>query len=514
MASCLCSPSAIAAPELPGITVLAVSAIPVSGYEIPQTQVPNHGTFPPGTIDFCNVTVTYSHPQIEDQAIVEVWLPPKEAWNERILAVGGGGFITGRLRYDQMAGIVNENFATYTTDAGLASPLNPVSWALDDSGKIDEDMIEYWGHTSLGDMTAIGKSIVNSFYGKSPSYSYYTGCSMGGLQGYALAQRYPGDYDGIAAAAPAIRLHEIFMSWVWPQLMMNLAGEYPYGCEVDSLTAIAVAACDATDDVEDGIITSPDACEAFNPFDHVGAAAIRCSDPDNTPISKAAAYVANVTWTGIVDEASEPVFFAQHPGTDLTGITTPAGIAATTCKDVGEECGGAPLPFGPLWLQVFGLEDPSFPFEDLTLELFYSVLRGRKALFDQYVGSTDHDLSAFREAGGKMITFHGLADQTIPAGLVRDYYEQVLALDGDSADYFRYFEVPAMGHCEGLAHPNSTFDALRNWVENGVAPASLPFNVVATGGELNGRIACPYPQIAEFLPGCGDATSAECFACR
>lgn len=408
MPNCSCSAQTIAPPSFPDITILELSATPVTGFEIPQTEVANHGVFPPGTVDFCNVTVTFAHASIDHEVIVEVWLPARETWNDRILAVGGGGYATGRLGYDQMAGIVNENFATYTTDAGLADPFNPVSWALDASGAIDEAMIKYWGHTSLGDMTNIGKSIVEDFYGKPADYSYYAGCSMGGLQGYGLAQRYPDAYDGIAAAAPATRLHEIFMSWIWPQLQMNLAGAYPYGCEVDSLTALAVAKCDAKDGVEDGIISSPDLCDPFDPFEEVGAPAAKCSDPDSTKISDAAALVANATWTGIWDEAGQPVFFAQHPGTDLTGITTGGGIATTTCKDVGEECAGAPLSLGPQWLQIFGLEDPDFDFGSLTLEEFYAVLRGRREFFDQYVGTIDADLTPFKEAGGKLITYHGL----------------------------------------------------------------------------------------------------------
>jgi pimeloyl-ACP methyl ester carboxylesterase len=258
------------------------------------------------------------------------------------------------------------------------------------------------------EQTAIGKSIVGSFYGKAADYSYYSGCSMGGLQGYSLAQNYPDDYDGIAAAAPAIRLHEILMAWLWPQLQMNLAGEHPYNCEIDSLTALAVASCDKKDKVEDGIINDPLACDPFDTFAHVGAPASACRDPDETRISMAAAFVVNATWAGVLDEAGQPIFFGQYPGTDLSGLRTTAGVAATTCNDVGDECAGAPLLLGPIWLQVFGLEDPTFAFEDLTLEQFYEVLRSRKAFFDQYVGSIDADLSEFRDAGGKMITFHGL----------------------------------------------------------------------------------------------------------
>jgi hypothetical protein len=136
------------------------------------------------------------------------------------------------------------------------------------------------------------------------------------------------------------------------------------------------------------------------------------------------------------DEAGKSVFFAQHHGTDLTGIKTGAGVAATTCRDAGEDCRGAPLPRALSWLQVFGLRDPDFQFGNLTLEEFYSVLRSGKEFFDRYVGSTNVNLSQFREAGGKLITYHGLVcSRTAPAKL--SDASRVNFLIGRSDDSFR-----------------------------------------------------------------------------
>jgi hypothetical protein len=197
------------------------------------------------------------------------------------------------------------------------------------------------------------------------------------------------------------------MNWYWPQIQMNLQGEWPRGCEIDSLTSIAIKKCDGVDGVEDGIISDPYACDAFDPFDEVGSPADECADP-SSGISETTAYVANATWAGIWDEQGQPIFFAPHPGTDLTGIKTGAGIAATTCQDEGQECAGAPLPLGPWWISFFAMKDPDFDYENLTLEQFYDILRDSRDEYAPYVGSDNPDLSAFRQRGGKMITYHGL----------------------------------------------------------------------------------------------------------
>lgn len=152
--NCSCTPSAVTAPTLPGIEVLALTAAPVKDYPVSELEIPNHGVFPPGTVDFCNVTVTYTQPGHDGEVNVEVWLPPQDMWNERILAVGGGGLAAGRFieSYNHMVGVVSENYATFTTDAGLSNPNAPAEWVLKEPGVLDEDIVAYWGTASLNDM--------------------------------------------------------------------------------------------------------------------------------------------------------------------------------------------------------------------------------------------------------------------------------------------------------------------------------------------------------------------------
>jgi hypothetical protein len=152
--SCSCTPGAIAVPTLTGIEVVALAAAPVKDYPISDFEIPNHGVFPPGTVDFCNVTVTYTQPGHDGEINVEVWLPPQDIWNERILAVGGGGLVTGRSveQYVHMAGVVSEKYATFTTDAGVPNGNVPAEWVLKEPGVLNEDVIAYWGTASLDDL--------------------------------------------------------------------------------------------------------------------------------------------------------------------------------------------------------------------------------------------------------------------------------------------------------------------------------------------------------------------------
>jgi hypothetical protein len=226
-----------------------------------------------------------------------------------------------------------------------------------------------------------------------------------------LAQRYPNAYDGIAAAAPAINWVEFFPNIQWPQQVMNEMNQYPFPCELDALTTAAIAVCDGLDGVEDNIIGEAVEClNHFNPFSMVGTT-IHCDQTGSSiDISKAAAVVANAAWTGMVTENGKSTWFGVLPGSDLTG-TSPTSygipvIAGTNCTS--ESCVGLPNILGLQWLQLFVAKDPNLDFTNLTRKQFDRLAHLSKSTYDSVIGSSDPDLSSFREAGGKLVTFHGV----------------------------------------------------------------------------------------------------------
>ncbi|KAK0385306.1 hypothetical protein NLU13_7782 [Sarocladium strictum] len=518
MAPLTCSPASFTSLSFPSIDVQSLSASPVTNFPIEDAvRIPNHGFYPSGTVEFCNVTIAYTHPNEESYPInFEAWLPSHESWNERLVAAGGSGFAAGRFSdtYRIMSGLINEGYVSFTTDGGAPNVTN-FEFALKETGVLDEVALKNWGTVALGDMATIGKAVVKQYYGQPAIYSYFSGCSQAGRQGYEFAQRYPDAFDGIAATAPAFSMLDAFYNIFWPQFLMNQGESWPRGCEIDSLTNLAVQHCDERDGVLDGIISRPDLCEDFDPFARIGDAALACQDKSST-ISEMAAIVVNASWTGFPDrDGGHMLYPGLFPGTDLTGNVTGAGIATTTCYETDQGCHGSPIELGYAPVRIFGAKDGSFDYTKLTFDQLYNGQEEAKRLVGRELQSFDPDLSAFRDRGGKLLTFHGLSDQLLSAGIVRRYYDQVSQRLDDVQDFYRYFEIPGLGHCNaGPQHPDSTFDALRLWVEEGVAPETLPYRQPDAEGNIGDRVACPYPQAATYKSCCGNPTLAECYECK
>lgn len=225
-----------------------------------------------------------------------------------------------------------------------------------------------------------------------------------------LAQRYPDAYDGIAAGAPAIYWTEFFSSIQWAQQVMSMLGKAPHECEIDALVAAAVSECDGLDGIVDGIIGEVEAClNHFNPFKLVGSP-IECSDMDNVSISNTAATVVNATWHGVQTEDGKRTWYGIPPGADLTGNSPVSygqpGVAETDCTS--GTCVGVANVLGLQWLQLFVAKDPNNDLSNLTHAEFDSLVHASGQIYRSTISTDDPDLSRFRDAGGKLVTFHGL----------------------------------------------------------------------------------------------------------
>ncbi|KAI1493689.1 Tannase/feruloyl esterase [Biscogniauxia mediterranea] len=529
MASLACTPSTFS-PTLFGADILSVQASLVSNYSasVPAAYRLTAPSIEVRNLIFCNVTVTYTHPGTDDSVNVEAWLPT-ENWNDRLVAVGGAGWAAGRyvVGYSAMAGAAAEGYATITSDAGLGSAIDTAPWALLSPGNVDLYKLQNLASVSLNDEAVIGKSLVKSFYGTGPAYSYWNGCSQGGRQGLMLAQRYPSAYDGLAVGAPAIYWTEVVTSIFWPQQYMNMLGAHPRSCELDAITAAAVSACDGLDGVADAIIGDVAACRAaFDPFALVGTR-VPCEGRD-IAISAAAAAVANATWSGAASAGGRRLAPGLNIGADLTGASGSGGTATTTnCtgNDDSYTCVGAPNFLGTQWFSLFVAKVPDFAYGNLTHAQFDRLVRESAQQYTSLIGTGDADLTEFRDAGGKIVMFHGLADQMVPTKISETYHAAVVSAtapdeDGDEGvdAFYRYFPVPGLGHCLGGNGPQPTalFAQLRAWVENGTAPDSSPVsyrNARDNSTQLD-TVLCPYPRRATLDAQCGDAAKSECWVCE
>ncbi|KAK1147064.1 hypothetical protein N8T08_001803 [Aspergillus melleus] len=500
----ICSPAGIQAPTVPGAEILSLSASWVTNYTsyAPASFNYNGGNVALDNAKFCNVTVSYTHPGYDDHITVETWLPSPDKWNGRLQATGGGGWAPGRFVLSPffMDGALGEGFATTTTDAGLgADTPGPQDWALLSPGNLDYNALNNFGSRAYNDQALIGKSLVRNFYGRAPDYSYWSGCSQGGRQGLMLAQRYPTAYDGIAASAPAQYFTKLTSSLYYPLFMRLWHGVNPLACELNFLTSEAIAACDPLDGIVDGLISNMTACD-YNPYTAVNKT-FTCTASNRTmTLSQGAALVADAAWSGAHTTDGRRLWYGYNRGSDISsfGIAPGAGNASASTQDI--------------WFNLFVAKNASFNTFAMNHAEYQEAFHLATQQYSDALNAADPDLTAFQAAGGKLITYHGMADESIPTQGTEYLYEEVQARFPDVHDFWRFFESPGLGHCSGGlgGQPTTVMQALRQWVENGTVPNTLPVEYPDLGTGLH-RILCPYPAQAAYVG--GNTSLAESFRC-
>ncbi|KAM3068381.1 hypothetical protein ACMFMG_009518 [Clarireedia jacksonii] len=507
-ANAICSSSSIPYPDLAGAKFLSLEAIPVLNYSL----IPSSGSLtdtPPATtstsISFCNVSLVYTHPGEGDKINVQVWLPAASSWNQRFMGTGGGALATGT--FDRaLSPAIASGYSAASTDGGHnPNLLSAEPWALISPGNVNLYLLQDFASVALNDMAVIGKAVTESFYGVKPKYSYWNGCSTGGRQGHMMAQRYPTAYDGIHASAPAINWGEMVPGTYWPQFVMNQLKVYPSACEMNAITAAAVKACDDLDGVVDGVISAVGLCH-FNASSVVGSVAT-CSDNSTQIVSSGAAAVAQATWDGAKTSKGAFQWYGVTHNSPLTGL------AGTTCDASNSNCVEAPFQANVDWIKLWIKKNASYPIANTTHKEWDSIFHASVQQWTSMIGTNDPDLSEFRDAGGKMLTVHGLADQLIPTNGTSDYYQKVEKLDPNVRDYYRFYEAPGMEHCGGGSGPmpQDMMGALRRWVEDGVAPETLPAQTTTSNGTVRAINLCQYPLVNAYKG--GDINKASSYEC-
>ena len=517
--------------------VASITAVPVAANTFtPPPPFPGLPSGPPVPVSFCRVQIT-----VQTQIKIEVWLPEPEKWNHRFQAVGGGGY-AGMISYAALAQAVTGNqvtgpFATASTDtghpttgtangqggangaqAGGGFALNPASNTLNDALIVD------FASRSLHEMTVKAKAVILVYYGQSPKFSYWNGCSTGGRQGWMEAQRFPQDYNGILAGAPAFNWDRFIPAEFWPAVVIHIGVGSPISqTKLNAVNAAALKACDAIDGVRDGVIGDPRKCH-FDP--HV----LKCGPPgapgDGTCLTDAEADAIQQVWQGPRDPQGRFLWYGLEPGASFGGLAN-----------------AAPFPIAVDHWRLWVEQNPGFDWHSLNIDSFIAGFNESSKKFRAVIGTDDPHLSSFRRRGGKIITYHGWSDQLIFPGGSIDYFERVVAANGGAErvrKFERLFMVPGMNHCSGgagavnfgqsslgppvsveLDPEHDVLLALEHWVEDGVAPDHLiattdPPPVHAAENPVNPasftRRLCPFPQVAIYN-GTGDPNSAASFVC-
>ncbi|SEC83325.1 feruloyl esterase [Streptomyces sp. 3213] len=428
---------------------------------------------------------------------------PETGWQADYLQLGCGGLCG------------STNVTSAPASAGCV-PLTTGAFAVASSDEghyqggglfsTDPTLSADFGYKSDHELVQAAKAIIKQYYGQAATHSYFDGCSQGGHQALTEAQRYPTDFDGIIAGAPAnnfTALNTFSHAWTAQSVYLNGGPATITNADLADLHKAVLKGCGAP---ADGIIADPLSC-TWDP------GTIQC-EAGQTSTSDAYCLTADQVTTlrriyaGPTDEHGQLLYPGyQLRGSELNwaGIITPATATGAS--------GDISFVRETLRYQIFDSPQPALTYKDIKFTAAYydKVLRPNEGMYD----ATDPDLAAFKKAGGKLILWHGLGDQHIPAVGTMAYYKAVEKVVGGEAatkTFARLFLLPGVAHCGGGQGPN-TFDALTaitDWVTKGDAPASLTTKSVDSGGNTTAsRPVYPFPYYAKNTTGGPDTDASS-----
>jgi hypothetical protein len=460
-----------------------------------------------GTSPRCQVDFTFSsrggsehgyEPDEKQRIRIRVGLPLNSAdgggvgaWNGKTRNLGGGGCAgsLGAVTTATSAGYVGSSTDTGHVGGDCLFALQPNPNRLN-IGRL-KDFIE----DSLLEQVRWAKAIAKTYYGRAASRNYWDGCSTGGRQGFALAQKYPEELDGWLVGAPGVNYGRFRLAQIWGQLAMReLVGGPISSAKLNQVNASVVAACDALDGVSDGLLNDPRQCTW-------SAANNICGQPDApaaTCLTAEEAKAVDLIWDGPRNTHGKKIF----PG-------LPRGATFSTLN-------GAQPSQTATGQIAWNHENASFDWKTLTMETFAVEAELGSATNGDIINTMNTSLEKVRDGGTKILMWHGEADGSITTENSLNYYTRVAADLGHGTpdfeslkSWFRYFRAPGVGHCGGGngPQPQALFEGMVSWVENGVAPE----RILASGGGRT-RPLCAFPQTAIYS-GTGSTDEAASFHC-
>jgi hypothetical protein len=523
--SAAASCDSLATLELPDVASIVAKSFPGGTFQPPDPagfvatpQNPHASPPMPGLPAFCEISIV-----VEPQINIEIWLPLPGAWTNRFQGVGGGGY-AGTITWTALATAVEGGYATASTDTGhsaFAPNGGPGGggFALNQpADTLNTGLIRDFAERSELELARKGKAVTRAFYGTGPRFSYWTGCSTGGRQGWIMAQRHPEEYDGYLTGSPAFNWDRFIPAELWGQVVMKDEVGAPISpAKLNAVTNAAIAACAGRSGdgtlTTDQFLADPRLCK-YNP------AQMSCSAQPGNPnclTSQEASAVSKI-WDGPRDPQGRRLWFGLDRDASLAGLD-----------------GAFPFPIATDHFAYWLRQNPSFDWHTVTESSFGKDFISSESKFEDVIGTDSTDLGEFIEHKAKDITYHGTADQLIFSRGTINYFERLHKRYGaQNVDQFaRLFMAPGMGHCIGGAGANSfgnvfagppvssdpkhdIFKALVDWVEFGIAPEQIVATKFINDNPASGvaftRPLCVFPKVASYK-GTGNPTDAGNWAC-
>jgi hypothetical protein len=485
---------------------------------------------------------------------IEIWLPRKENWNRRIHLKGGGGWAGGP--HGTLAALMatsgsagnapdaagKEGAVSATTDTGHA--MSSGAFAMNPDGSVNEVLWKDFSERGVHEMALKTKALTRFYYGEPARYTYWNGFSTGGRQGLKAAQVNPEDFDGILAGAPANNWTKFITTELYPQIVVqrDLAGVPLTAEQFSSVGAAVIAACGTVSGFNLGYVLDPFSCR-YDPSQDSTVLCTQAGGVNSTSgcISIAQAQSFNKFWYGQTIDGSVPSPSTDN-GTDAATSKGQLWYGLTRGTSLGALAGPNPFFIATdmvaLELQNSGLATPGFLNEkakgsDGWKSLGYAQLAQAwnqgVALQSRFgnINTDQPDLTRFRSRGGKLLSYHGLADVLIPAQGTINYYQRVAGVMGGVSElqsFYRLYLIPGMSHSfsSGAATPAAVplpnidmlYSMLTDWVEKGIAPPTQVdvSSVVTTAFPVPvSRPICLYPLKAAYKT--GDPRMAASYAC-
>jgi feruloyl esterase len=474
--------------KLPHVTITSAESIAAGAFKPaaaggggPGAPATDYGRLPA----FCRVAGTL-RPTADSDIRFEVWLPTS-GWNGKFVGTGNGVW-AGSIVLSSMAEPLAKGYATMATDDGhQGSPLDG-NFAAGHPEKLVD-----FGYRAVHETTVAAKALIKALYDKAPSRSLFVSCSTGGRQGLMEAYRYPQDYDGISAMAPANPMVNLMISSLWTGVatLKDPASQIPR--QKFALVHKAVLqACDARDGVTDGIVSRL-GCD-FDPQ------VLQCKAGDGPDCLTAPQVVAlRAIYAGPHNpRTGELLYPGFEPGSEgmLPLLTT----------------GPEPFPVATTFFRSLVFQDPKWDFRNFDYD--HDVQRSMQVAH-AVLDVPPSGVEAFLAGGRKLLLSHGMADGLIPTRSTVNFYTALTQHAGakESANT-RLFLVPGMGHCGGGDGPSviDTISSIDGWVSTGHAPQRI---IVSNppGATPRTRPLCPYPQQAVYS-GQGSTDEEQNFRCE